>query len=277
MINEDKKEKITCHAERRIDLRVSASPFYEIPERVGNDMKGKSLMPLKSAAFTLAEVLITLGIIGVVAAMTMPALIENHRKQVVETRLKKFYTEINQAVKMAEVHYGDKKDWFEDLAGAELDDNNQPIPGTSEQEKWFNKYFAPYLIITKTKILSDGSLMVYFPNGSAMRITKQTTRDYAFYPANPDKCMDENEKCGTCVFYFIFRPNSSINDAIWKYHADKGFEPYKFDWDGTYEHLRNTCYNNQCPYSSSSDQCGRFYCTALIQYNGWKIPKDYKW
>lgn len=31
----------------------------------------------KSAAFTLAEVLITLGIIGVVAAMTIPNLIAN--------------------------------------------------------------------------------------------------------------------------------------------------------------------------------------------------------
>ena len=31
----------------------------------------------KKAAFTLAEVLITLGIIGVVAAITLPALIEN--------------------------------------------------------------------------------------------------------------------------------------------------------------------------------------------------------
>lgn len=31
-------------------------------------------------AFTLAEILITLGIIGVVAAMTMPVLIENYKK-----------------------------------------------------------------------------------------------------------------------------------------------------------------------------------------------------
>ena len=40
-------------------------------------------------AFTLAEVLITLAIIGVVAAMTMPTLIKNHQKQVYATRLKK--------------------------------------------------------------------------------------------------------------------------------------------------------------------------------------------
>ena len=32
-------------------------------------------------AFTLAEVLITLGIIGVVAAMTLPTLINNYKKQ----------------------------------------------------------------------------------------------------------------------------------------------------------------------------------------------------
>lgn len=31
-------------------------------------------------AFTLAEVLITLGVIGVVAAMTMPVLIQNYQK-----------------------------------------------------------------------------------------------------------------------------------------------------------------------------------------------------
>ena len=40
-------------------------------------------------AFTLAEVLITLGIIGVVAAMTLPVLIQNHQKQTYVTGLKK--------------------------------------------------------------------------------------------------------------------------------------------------------------------------------------------
>ena len=44
---------------------------------------------LKKFAFTLAEVLITLGIIGVVAAMTMPALVANYQKTVTVNRLKK--------------------------------------------------------------------------------------------------------------------------------------------------------------------------------------------
>ena len=52
---------------------------------------------LKRAAFTLAEVLITLGIIGVVAAMTMPSLIQNYQEKATVTKLKKCYSLVSQA------------------------------------------------------------------------------------------------------------------------------------------------------------------------------------
>ena len=42
----------------------------------------------KGLAFTLAEVLITLGIIGVVAALTLPSQVANYKKQVLVTQLK---------------------------------------------------------------------------------------------------------------------------------------------------------------------------------------------
>lgn len=52
-------------------------------------------------AFTLAEVLITLGIIGVVAAMTLPTLIANYQKQVYANGLKKgINTTLNMLKKM---------------------------------------------------------------------------------------------------------------------------------------------------------------------------------
>ena len=60
-----------------------------------------NLCQRKFNAFTLAEVLVTLGIIGVVAAMTMPTLISNHQKTVYVTQLKKVYTELSQAAKRA--------------------------------------------------------------------------------------------------------------------------------------------------------------------------------
>ena len=49
----------------------------------------------RRVAFTLAEVLITLGVIGVVAALTLPTLIKNHEKHVIETQLKKTYSDIH--------------------------------------------------------------------------------------------------------------------------------------------------------------------------------------
>lgn len=53
-------------------------------------------------AFTLAEVLITLGIIGVVAALTMPSLMSNYRRKVAETQLKQTYSILLNAVTKGE-------------------------------------------------------------------------------------------------------------------------------------------------------------------------------
>ena len=53
---------------------------------------------MRRKGFTLAEVLITLGIIGVVAALTIPTLINNYQKQEYVVGLKKAYAEFNQAL-----------------------------------------------------------------------------------------------------------------------------------------------------------------------------------
>ena len=59
------------------------------------------------SAFTLAEVLITLGIIGVVAAMTLPALINKTQHQELQTGLKKNYTVLQQALLRAQLDTGE--------------------------------------------------------------------------------------------------------------------------------------------------------------------------
>ena len=47
--------------------------------------------------FTLAEVLVTLGIIGVVSAMTVPTLVQNYQRKSYVTQLHKVYNELGQA------------------------------------------------------------------------------------------------------------------------------------------------------------------------------------
>ncbi len=58
------------------------------------------------AGFTLAEVLITLGIIGVVAAMTIPTLISKYRHKEYETRFKKANSMLAQATSDLPIEYG---------------------------------------------------------------------------------------------------------------------------------------------------------------------------
>ncbi len=54
----------------------------------------------QNKAFTLAEVLITLGIIGVVAAMTLPTLMNNTQNNELQTQFKKTYSELNQVARL---------------------------------------------------------------------------------------------------------------------------------------------------------------------------------
>ena len=73
--------------QKSIILTISPRPLWE-RDRV----RGKKI------AFTLAEVLITLGIIGVVAAMTMPVLIQKYQNIVLENQFKKSYSMLSQAL-----------------------------------------------------------------------------------------------------------------------------------------------------------------------------------
>lgn len=59
----------------------------------------------KRFGFTLAEVLITLGIIGVVAAMSIPTLISNTNSAKFSAQYKKTLASLNQAVLMAQAQY----------------------------------------------------------------------------------------------------------------------------------------------------------------------------
>lgn len=65
----------------------------------------------RKIAFTLAEVLITLGIIGVVAALTMPSLIQNYKEKATVTKLKKMYSILEQGVQQMVTDEGTVDMW----------------------------------------------------------------------------------------------------------------------------------------------------------------------
>ena len=87
-------------------------------------------MKLKNCGFTLAEILITLGVIGVVAAMTLPSLIKNYNNYITAQKLKKAYNTLYNGIRMAEAEHGPMKDW---VKGSEI-----------EVYSYFDTYFKPY-------------------------------------------------------------------------------------------------------------------------------------
>ena len=74
-----------------------------------------SLFLKKKLAFTLAEVLITLGIIGVVAAITIPMLRSAFYEKQTVSRLLETQSILSQAIKSAEEEYGEVGGW--DITG----------------------------------------------------------------------------------------------------------------------------------------------------------------
>ena len=61
-------------------------------------MSGGGNLAAPFKGFTLAEVLVTLGIIGVVSAMTVPTLMQNYQRKSYVTQLHKVYNEVQQAL-----------------------------------------------------------------------------------------------------------------------------------------------------------------------------------
>ena len=214
--------------------------------------------------FTLAEVLITLGIIGVVAAMTIPTLITNYQKQDNVVRLKKAISVLNNGVKLMMADEG-----VYNYSG--LGFNSCPGIGVinAADRECINNYFSKYFkIISHSVDANDG----YYPysdvlmlNGNSGRTVATfnlagyygfTTQDgIAFWPQcfNWPAAVDVNGS----------NPPNRIGYDIFVLQSDDNghFSPYGVDtWDDE---------------SNTNDYCGDggngYGCTARIMKEDWKI------
>ena len=94
----------------------------------------------------MAEVLITLAVVGVVASMTIPTLINKHREQVTVAKVKKFYSTMSNAYLLSVKDNGYANEWDVDKALNSTTANQ--IAG----------YLKPYLKIIKDCGTSSGCL-----------------------------------------------------------------------------------------------------------------------
>ncbi len=222
---------------------------------------------MKIFAFTLAEILITLGIIGVVAAMTIPNLLTAHKKHVIESKLERAVSVINQTIKMSESENGEMETWDKNLTYTEFIDkyfrpyikimqicegrNSCGYEGNRAKWTYLNgtsgSYSSPFYNERVPFISMDGILYV-FGFKSANTIVAQNNDKIIIIDINGSQ---KPNVFGQDVF-FLYRDEEA--DSIIPYGADKG-----------HDKIKQSC---------SKDRDG-MYCAAWIRENGWKIPNGY--
>lgn len=233
---------------------------------------------MRNKAFTMSEVLITLGVIGVVASLTLPALIQNYQKQVVVTQLKRAYSDFSQAIQKAEVEHGLMETW-------DFDVNN--FESYAAQNQYFAKnYLLPYIKTVKTCMPTSNACWadsVVTLNGSVYNNLDNNAiyGNSSFITASGYSVNYWLHRVGTGMHYWIDingpkKPNK-VGKDIFDFNASWGVSRGKLLPSGAgLEHSELTNPNNRYACVKGNSSTGQ-YCAALIMLDGWKIDKDYPW
>ena len=251
------------------------------------DMSGN----IRCAAFTLAEVLITLAIIGIVAALTIPTLITNYQKKQTASKLKQTYSIISQALTMAQAEHGDTTTW--EVAGIyDTPTNDTNFNHEDVITKFTTKYFMPYVKVAKdygytqySKIDYDGD---YLPATGLISNSRSAYGYILLLSGNVlirigigTGCLNnERNPDGTCVTQtyknIVFKvdingfdkPNV-IGKDVFNMTFDLRKKVFGFHNYGISTRQR---YLDNCKSDEDAQVCG-----YLIFLDGWEIKDDYPW
>ena len=220
--------------------------------------------------FTLAEVLITLGIIGVVASLTLPSVIMNYQKKQTVVELKKVYAELQNAIKLSEIDNGPMSEWNFPEKCAHVD----PEGAKPFIEKYYLPYFKNAKLVKSPYKVSIGALhfvkyWVALDNGTIFGLHPCVDDEFIWLFVDLNGVKEPN-KVGRDIFVF---------DA-YKY-GGVGQNKYKLSFWGSYWD-RNSVENlkNHKVYGcnkTNTDTLKNFHCGRLIELNNWEIPADYPW
>ena len=233
----------------------------------------------KKSAFTLAEVLISLGIIGVVVAMMIPTMISKIQKQQIESQIRENYSSIAQVMKMAE---------NDDIGYFNIDLSNGAL---SINKKWFETYIVPYMKVEQvcystggcwhkygvvktlngvaptweSKVGISDSLIGGIGYALAFRTAKGSYFDTdTSNPTQTSNIFGVDSTDNSIQFYFDVngdrKPNIIGKDIyILVYASDKGLVPAGFD--RTKEEVKKNC-----------ELGNGYWCLGYVKDNGWEIP-----
>jgi type II secretory pathway pseudopilin PulG len=211
----------------------------------------------KKAAFTLAETLIAIGIIGVVAALTIPTLVKNYQQRQTCMQLKKVYSLLQQATRAAQNDYGDMSAWDLQTSSTFIANYVAPYMKLSlDNSSYCNTNLRDEKSCPSPKYSSlDGTLYWY---GKGIQ-----SLGHIFVDLNG---LSGPNRFGRDIFVFTYRYD--LNE-LWTYshykHASKSELKLWANMDSAGE-------SRQCFVGALG-----YYCSSRIYLNDWKIPKSYPW
>ena len=241
---------------------------------MGNCFKKLSnkVLLLKMGGFTLAEVLIVVGIIGLIATFGIVPLIKNYQKQVTVTQLQKMFNTICEAHKMAEVENGPSGSWGNPTTEWDYD----------ATIAWLDKYFLPYGKLNISKTCSGANTNdCWAKNATFLEGTPIPSNNWCAYTLilNDGTTIALEGVTNNYVLIYvdvnglkgpnimgkdIFVIDLNYRAGYVSFHGKGASRLYLLGDNG------NSC--NKSPGSAKGFNCG-----ALIQMDGWKISSEYPW
>lgn len=241
--------------------------------------------PQRYIAFTLVEVLIVLSIIGLVAALIIPQIVQNYQKNQTVESLKTTYSVLNNALENAKIDNGsDVNKWY--------------VPNDTEEHA--SEYFAKTYLLQSLKtikicgsststdcILRDVWLS---PSLKSWHAISGNSNSYSFNLLNGAivgvyvfNCNGTTvEKCRVQLLFDINgykAPNIMGKDGfvieLGEGNSGTGnknrFLPYLYNYSR--DLLINSGDNTGCNKNNGNGA----RCFALIMKDGWNIADDYPW
>lgn len=218
--------------------------------------------------------MITLGIIGVVAALTIPGLIANYQKRKTVTQLKETYSIMQQAMKLSQEDNGEVDSWDTTLSG----------------KAFFEKYIQNYVKVMNS--YSSGELFKVAPrtnlNGSRYSGTTYTGGNAYHFSLINGAIVSANLNSGNESGLWvgidvngISKPNKVGKDTfLFFLSSEYGLQPLgnagtPASWS------IGKVYKRDVVKGSSGSSCAKgksgYWCAALIVGDNWTIQGDYPW
>jgi prepilin-type N-terminal cleavage/methylation domain-containing protein len=212
----------------------------------------------KKAAFTLAEVLIAIGIVGIVSALTIPNLIHNYQKRQTVVRIKKAISLWKNASRLSREDLGD------------ITDEETHYHYFRGGAVW-KKYYAPYISASRC----DYSSYCGYGENTPWRFSKSRLDGLHTLTVLCQFKLTTND--GYFFQYFSSACGDASNQLIVDINATEG--PNIIGKDVFFLDIGND-FNPLC--SSYTDtqidkNCPGYCCAEKIRRAGWVIDKSYEW